>query len=258
MTSPDRRFAIARRALGTLIVKEASVWGRGHAVWSQPAIFLALTAGGLTLPLSLLRDVLAAEPGGVLGGAASVLSGLLATAPAIAAVLWFQNALIGERQSGTAAWVLSKPVPRWTMPASKLIVHGGGTLLAGVVLPGALAWGVLATALPSAPPLGAFAAALAVLALHATFYAALALALGASFDARGVVVAVPLVLLLGGDLALSALPAAARATPWLLGRGAGAMMQGAAFPLPEAIAATATWTVALLALAFVRFGRRDL
>lgn len=258
MTPPDGRSGVARRALATLIAKEASGWRRGHAWWSQPAIFLTLTAGALALPLSLLRDVFASEPGGILGGAASVLSGLLATAPAIAAVLWFQNALIGERQSGTAAWILSKPVPRWTVPASKLIVHAGGTLVVAIALPGVLAWTVLSATLPTAPPPASFAAALLVLALHALFYAALALALGAAFDARGVVVAVPLAMLLGGDLVLSAVPAAARVTPWLLGRGAGALMQGAPFPLPEALLATAVATVALLGVTFVRFGRRDL
>lgn len=258
MTSPDRRSGVARRALATLIAKEASAWRRGHAWWSQPLIFLGLTAGGLALPLSLLRDVFASEPGGILAGAASVLSGLLATAPAIAAVLWFQNALIGERQSGTAAWILSKPVPRWTVPASKLIVHAGGTLLVAIAVPGALAWVVLSASLPAAPPLAPFAAALLVLALHALFYASLSLALGAAFDARGVVVAVPLAMLLGGDLLLSAVPAAAHVTPWLLGRGAGALMQGAAFPVPWALPSTAVAICALLGVTFLAFGRRDL
>lgn len=258
MTQPDRRSGVARRALATLTGKEASIWLRGHAWWSQPLIFLALTAGALALPLVLLRDVFVSEPGGIMAGAASVLSGLFATAPAIAAVLWLQNALIGERQSGTAAWILSKPVPRWTVPASKLIVHGGGTLLVAIALPGALAWTVLAVSLPTAPPLAGFAAALLVLALHALFYAALALALGAASDARGLVVAVPLAMLLGGDLVLGAMPAAASVTPWLLGRGAGALLQGIAFPVPEALLATALATVALLGVTVVRFGRRDL
>lgn len=249
---------VARRALTTLLVKEASLWRRSHAWWSQPLLFVALTVGALALPLVALRDVFASEPGGVTAGAASVVSGLLTTGAALAAVLWFQNALIGERQSGTAAWILSKPVPRWTVPVAKLIVHGGLVSLSAVVLPGLAAWAVLQAALPSPPDLGPYLAALTVLVLHTVAYAAATLALGAWTDARGLVVALPLASLLGGDLVLSIVPQAAQVTPWLLGRGAGLLMQGAPFPVPAALAATAVLAVVLVGLALTAFGRRDL
>jgi ABC-2 type transport system permease protein len=249
----------ARRAVATLAGKEARAWLRSHAWWSQPTIFTVLLAGAMALlPLGVLRDTFAAEPGGVLGAATGMFMSLGAVAPAFGAIFWFQNALVGERQSGTAAWVLSKPVPRWALPTAKLVVNGGLLLAASLVVPGAVGYGVLALEAGGPPPLGAFVAALGVLALHAAFYAALTLAMGAVTDARGAVLAVPIAALLLGDALVGAVPVLGRVSPWLLGRGAGLLAQGEPFPVPSALLATLALTVVLIAVAVIRFGRQDL
>ena len=270
MSRPDARVAVrpaargaaptrvAARAFRTLARKEAWGWLRSHAWWSQPVIFSAVLVGAMALPVVLLRDTFGSEPGGLVGAAAGVFATLAAVAPAIGAVLWFQNALVGERQTGTAAWILSKPVPRWAIPIAKLAVNGGLLLVASLLVPGALAYGVLGLEAGGPPPVGAFAAALAILALHTVFYAALTLAVGAATDVRGAVVAVPLAVLLMGDLIVGMAPPLARVSPWLLGRGAGLVAQGQAFPVPSALPATAALTAALVAFALWRFGRQDL
>lgn len=249
---------VAGRAFATLARKEAWGWLRSHAWWSQPAIFSVVLVGSLALPLVLLRDTFAAEPGGVVGAAVGMFTSLAGVAPAIGAVLWFQNALVGERQSGTAAWILSKPVPRWAIPVAKLAVNGGLLLVASLLVPAALAYAVLGLEAGGPPGMGAFAAAVAIVALHTAFYAALTLAVGAATDVRGAVMAVPLAVLLTGDLIVGVVPALGGVSPWLLGRGAGLVAQGQAFPVPSALPATAALTAAALAFALWRFGRQDL
>jgi ABC-2 type transport system permease protein len=254
--APERS---ARRAFLTLAGKEARAWLRSHAWWSQPAVFTVLLAGAMALiPLGALRDTFAAEPGGVIGAATGMFMSLAAVVPAFGAVFWFQNALVGERQSGTAAWVLSKPVPRWALPTAKLVVNGGLLLAASLVVPGAVAYGVLALEAGGPPAPGPFLAALGVLALNAAFYAALTLAMGAVTDARGAILAVPIAALLLGDALVGAVPVLARVSPWLLGRGAGLLAQGEPFPVPSALLATLVLAAALIAVALVRFGRQDL
>ncbi len=58
----------------------------------------------------------------------------------IAAIIMGQDAIQGERLSGTAAWVLSKPLRRPAFILAKLIAHGVGFLATWVVLPGAVAY----------------------------------------------------------------------------------------------------------------------
>ena len=57
-----------------------------------------------------------------------------------AAIIMGQDAILGERLSGTAAWVLSKPLRRPAFILAKLIAYGLGLLATWVVLPGAIAY----------------------------------------------------------------------------------------------------------------------
>lgn len=262
MPRPETRGARdgrpALRAFRALAVKEARGWTRSHAWWSQPAIFAALALGAVAVPTVLLRDVFASEPGGPAAAASGLAIGTIGLASAIAAVLWFQDALVGERRSGTAAWILSKPVPRWALPVSKAVVSGGLLIVAAVALPATLAYLVLRAASDTPPSAVGFVAAAGILALHTAFYVAATLAVGAVTDARAAVVAVPLAVLLLGDMVVGVVPAAAHVAPWLLARGAGLVAQGMPFPVPWALASTAAWTAVLVVLAVVRFGRQDL
>jgi len=58
----------------------------------------------------------------------------------IVAIIIAQDAIIGERQSGTAAWVLSKPVSRPAFILSKLVAGAIGLLVTGIVIQGVVAY----------------------------------------------------------------------------------------------------------------------
>src|SRR5918997_2496434 len=76
--------------------------------------------------------------------AARVLPATAGTLVAIAAVILAQGKIVGEKQSGTAAWVLSKPVSRSAFVLAKFLALGSGMVATAVAVPGAGAWAVAA------------------------------------------------------------------------------------------------------------------
>ena len=102
-----------------------------------------------------------------------------------AAVSLAQDSILGEKHSGTAAWVLSKPLRRPAYILAKLIAHGLGLLVAWVVLPGVVAY------LQLAEPSGGFFTPLRIAGvmgldyLNLLFYLTLALMLATLFNGRG-------------------------------------------------------------------------
>lgn len=180
-----------------------------------------------------------------------------AIAPPIGAIILMQGAVITEKQLGTAAWILSKPVSRAAFVLAKLVAYGLGLLLAAIVVPGLIAYLVLSlesgTLLAAAP----FAGGLGIIALHASFYLALTLMLGTFFNSRGPVLALPLAVLFGGDLTVGLWPVLGEAMPWLLGRMAVLTVQGLPLPSIWPLALTCVWTLGFVALAIWRFGREE-
>jgi ABC-type transport system involved in multi-copper enzyme maturation permease subunit len=61
-----------------------------------------------------------------------------------------QDAVVGEKKDGTAAWVLSKPLTRPAFILSKIIANSVGILLTLVVVPCMVAYTILSIAHKSA------------------------------------------------------------------------------------------------------------
>ena len=101
---------------------------------------------------------------------------------------------MGEKQSGTAAWVLSKPVSRTAFVVAKFVALGTGVMTTAVLAQAAAAYVVIAV-VAEPVTLGRFAAGIAVLALNLVFYLALSLWLGARSSSRSPVIAVPMTVL---------------------------------------------------------------
>lgn len=101
---------------------------------------------------------------------------------------------------------------------------------------------------------------LGLAALNVIFYLVLTLSLGAISDNRVVVLAVPLAVLLGGDLILGLMPGLAQVTPWLLGRLGGLVAQGgvAGGALAAPSLSTLAWCVVFVAAGLRAFEREDL
>jgi ABC-2 type transport system permease protein len=136
--------------------------------------------------------------------------------PAVGVVILMQDALVGEKREGTAAWVLSKPVTRYAFILSKVIANAVGILVAMIFVPGGVAYAILSIAHHSAlDPLG-FLAAFGIIFISDLFFLSLTLMLGALFSNRAPVIGIPLALLFFQQNIIQLLPSLRFVLPWNL------------------------------------------
>jgi ABC-2 type transport system permease protein len=127
-----------------------------------------------------------------------------------------QEAMVGEKQSGTAAWVLSKPVSRLSFLTSKLVGNGLGIAATMVLVQGLILY--LASILlmdTVLPPLG-FLAGLGAHLVNLLFYVGLTLMLGALVDHRAPVIGLPLAFLFAQQYLPGLYRGLVHAIPWSL------------------------------------------
>ena len=244
--------------LCNMLAKELAGWYRTRRWWIQCLLWLViLNVGGIDLNIRGDNSVEQA------GSSFLVMAGF---ALSIAAISMAQDSILGEKHSGTAAWVLSKPLRRPAFILAKLIAIGLGILVTGIVLPGAVAYFQLTHfGLQGFTPLG-FAGAMGLVALNTLFYLTLALMLATLFNGRGPVLGISLGILLSGMMILffANTPELVLAIlPWRLvmplGQGplAGYLALGAPLPTLTPIIATILWCLLFTGVAVWRFRREE-
>jgi ABC-2 type transport system permease protein len=143
----------------------------------------------------------------------AVFAGLF---PAVGVIIIMQDALVGEKREGTAAWVLSKPLTRPAFVLSKIIANSAGMLVTMVVVPCLLAYAIITISTKSSlNPLG-FIESMGVIFISHFFFLALTLMLGTFFDSRGPVIGIPLGILFMQQNLIGFLPALSYVLPWIL------------------------------------------
>ena len=187
--------------LANLQRKERRFWGVGGG-WIKHILLWPLILDGFYF-LTLATVVF--TPGVPQTGPAAYICiqlflSMLTLFASMGTVIQLQDAIIGERQSGTAAWVLSKPVSRPAFILAKCSLLPG-MLLTMALIPGPLAiliMGVVASV--TLPPV-ILVLLLSYLVAAISFYFGLTLLLGTLCKSRGPVLAIGLVLaLLTGQL----------------------------------------------------------
>jgi ABC-2 type transport system permease protein len=247
----------ARRGFANLLRKELATWTRTRSGWVQGLLWLGILNGLMTLPLVFMRDMFASEMGGSFRAAMDMFFNLGALAPYAGVVIMTHGAIIAERQLGTAAWVLSKPVARSAFILAKFVAFGLALLVLALTLPGIVAYGALSLEAGAWLDATRFAAGVGILALGLLWYLALTLMLGTLTSARGAVLAVPLVLLVVGDMLIMLWPPVAELGPWVLGRMAMLVAEGGPLLSAWPLLSTAIGTAAFLTVALWRFGREE-
>jgi ABC-2 type transport system permease protein len=184
--------------LRPLLRKDSVEWIRGKRPWvvvSVTAIFMVLTAANGAITTYIRTHF--PEPGteGVPMPSLDPMMNLL-SAPAsqvflMAAIFAVASLILHERESGTLAWVASKPVSRSSIWMSKWISSSIILAVAAAVIPFALTLGVV-VALYGAVPVTAVAWVLIGMIAAVTFYAAVGLAAGAVLPSAPAIVAVGL------------------------------------------------------------------
>lgn len=186
-----------RRGLGNLMKGQLSTWFKSSRWWRQALIWLAVI--NLILFFATFGFTQAAKDAAAAGeppppDESLMLYGIFGGMfVAMGVMIIMQGAIVGEKKSGTAAWVLSKPVTRTSFIVSRLLGSTLGVLITAVLLPGLVAYvtlGILSrNGWPS--PLN-FLAGMAILAISMFFWLTLTLVSGTFFDSVGGVIAVPL------------------------------------------------------------------
>jgi ABC-2 type transport system permease protein len=246
-----------RMGLGTLTGKEFGEWWKTKLWWIQTLVWVFILNGISTVVMMDSEGMTTAE---LMNEAVQTFFLVGATAIGIGIVLTLQGVIVGEKELGTAAWVMSKPASRTSFVVSKLIAHSVGFVVTSVVIPSGLFLLAAHYILPEPIPYGYFATGMAVMALNVLFYVTLTIALGCVFRGRGPIAGVGIALILVGQFFKGMLPMViVTATPWPLGEVA------ASFPmqtLPEfdrviPLIAVSIEIVALIWLALWRFQREE-
>lgn len=257
-----------RAGLNNLFRKENRDWWGTRAWLVQAIIWTAILIGILaTVLFTPMED----DPSALLLGGKSVLGLVIFFAVAgvalpIGAIIMGQDEVLDEKRSGTAAWILSKPVSRAAFILAKVTANAIGILIIMILLEGALAYGLIALVTGRAFPIVPYLGALGVLYVNVLFYFLLALMFSAVSNSRGAAIGIPMAILFGYQFIVGIAPWTLQITPWGLtnaGTSGGisnsvavAVALGQPFSaLP--IVATIGWGVLFVSIAVWKFNRDE-
>jgi ABC-type transport system involved in multi-copper enzyme maturation permease subunit len=197
------------RGWNSMLRSALARWFRTRTWWVQCLIWGGLM-GGL---ISAIAFVPNSPPATELLMIFAIFVGLF---PAVGVIIIMQDALVGEKREGTAAWVLSKPVTRPVFVLSKVAANSIGMLATMVIVPSIIGYAVIYIAKKSAlDPTGLFVA-MGLIFINHFFYLSLTLMLGAFFNSRGPVIGIPLAILLLQQNIIGIWPILRFVLPWNL------------------------------------------
>ena len=196
--------------LRALLRKDASEWLRGRRAWVVAGVVTAFMA--ITTANGWINATIAAQlPDGAevgefsLAAADNLMLAVGAQVFVLAAILAVGSLIAGERQTGTLAWVASKPVSREAIWVSKWISSSLILGLTAAAIPMAVSAG-LATALYGAPPVGLVLGLVAGMVAVVTLFAAVGLAAGTVMPGQAAITATGIGVLALVPLFASVLP----------------------------------------------------
>lgn len=262
---------IGLRGFTNLYHKENQSWWNTRKWWIN-AILWAVLLGGLTAimlfaPGEEVADATEAEiaqSGGLLAYiqslGLSVFFEFGIPVLAIGTVIFSQDLIIGEKQSGAAEWLLSKPVTRQAYILSKIAASAPPLLILLVGLPSILVYGLLSIRMAGLFPLLPFLTAVGLMALHTIFYLSLTLMLGTFFNNRIAILGIALGSVLGGGIIGGLLNLLLYVTPWMLPKVAWLIATSQEVP-PVAgiapIAATILWIGLFIYFALMKIEKME-
>jgi ABC-2 type transport system permease protein len=267
--------------LGNMLHKENAKWWNWKSLAAQLIIWTVIVNSLVAMAVFILPqtpipanvkdqvnasgdpDAAAAfdfSPAGILTLGLSMFFQIMGAALLIGGVIIAHDAILKERESGTAAWLLSKPISRQSFVLSKLIANIVGLLVVVVAVQAIIAYAQISIGYGGLAPVMPFLGGLGIMALNGLFYMVLALALGAFTLNRGIALGLPIVLGLVGGLLLGVFEQLQYVTPWTLGDIALAAAKGASLPdwwiFP--VIATIVWTLVFAGAAIRRFEQIEL
>ena len=182
-----------KRGLGNLLRGEYSSWFKSSRWWKHLLVWFTVINVMMTIMIiASAEEAKKGNEGPPLLLMYGVFGGLFVS---FGVMIVMQQVLVREKHSGTAAWVLSKPVTRTAFVVSRLVVNAVAILFTSVIVPGVILYislGLISD-LGWLSPLG-FLAALMMVALNMFYWITLVLMMGTLSESSSVVIAVPITL----------------------------------------------------------------
>lgn len=250
--------------LGNLLRHELRPWWSTRFGLIQAAVWLFAINGFLALPLwiaPLFEDkgvVVDMESGGPFQLGMRLFFVLAVQIGGLGTAILSMGAIVGEKQSGTAAWVLSKPASRTSFVLAKLLALAAGTFGMVVTLQSAVAYVHIGVVSGTWPDPALFVTGSALVTLYVLFALSLTLMLGTLLNSRGAVTSIALGVLLGQSFLGGLLGPVAAYLPNNLGNLAASVATGGPIPSFAPIASAAILTIVFVVAAVWRFNRDEL
>lgn len=242
--------------------RESRLWWATRRWWIQSLLGIFGINSLLTFFLFVMPPILeaAGEQIDLLTGGAQMFFGLGFMLLSVDVIILTLDSVLVEKQSGTAEWVLSKPVSRSAFILAKLAAHAIPVLVLLVALPSTVAYGLFM--LKGVPLPGTFLTAVGLMALHTFFYLILTISCGVFLENRNLLLAITLGSALGGALLANLLAPFVIWTPWPLAAIAAGLVAGASEALPNLlylpVVFTAVWSIAGILAAVIGFNQVEL
>ncbi len=244
---------------GNMLAKELGEWFHTRR-WLWQLLIWLIIINGLIAFMLWVAPMIAPD-----GGLPPEVTGLfyffstVAMTGTIGVIILAQDEIIQEKQSGTAAWILSKPAARQAFILTKLLSNAIGALVFIVTIPGLVALGEIFLATHKVVPVGPFLVGMGVIWLALFFYLSLVILLGALFESRGPVLGIALGVMFFFQLAGNYLPQIALVLPSSMHGIALGVVMGE--PLPAmavwGVISTATLSIVFILVALWRFQHKE-
>lgn len=257
---------------GNMLAKELGEWFRTRRWLWQFLIWLIIINGFLALTLFVLPALASIYPelkptaDGVFAGLPPEVGGvmmyfsIIVMTGTIGVIILAQDEIIQEKQSGTAAWILSKPAARPGFILTKLLSNTIGALVFIVALPWLVTLVEIFLATGQLVPLVPFLVGAGVVLLALFFYLSLVIMLGVLFESRGPVLGVAFGVMFGGLLIRNFFPPINYVLPLSMEGIALMVEQGMALPVifVSQLISTAALSIVFILVALWRFQRIEL
>jgi len=254
-----------RMGFANLLGNENREWWGSRRWLKQAGLWLLIVNGFVVinlfvLPAITLPDEDVASMMDPVAEGIRALFQLGASTLAIGTIIMTQGKVIGERQTGITAWILSKPVSRPAYFLSKVVSHSIGIFIIMIGFQSAVAYGLLWFANGDPLPLLPFLLGVGGLVLHTFFYLTLTMMLGVFVKTRSQVLGVAMGSFFGGMVLPSLISQLGLVTPWSLPNILPALALQMQIPFVTAylpILMTAIWSMVFIIVALWKLPRLE-
>ena len=255
-----------------MLDKELGEWFHTRRWISQLLLWVGILNGFVALFIIILPMFASSSPNikpaleKSFGGLTADVQGvtlffsMLAFAGVFGVVTIAQDMIIQEKQTGTAAWILSKPADRAAYILSKMAANAMGILVFIIAVPGLILLGEIYLVAKLVLPIMPLLTGLALFLLALIFYLSLVTLLGVLFESRRPVMGLAYGVLLGGTIFIQIVPKATFFLPFGLDKLASLVTLEE--PIPEmafvGVVVTAVLSALFILGALLRFRKLEL